>query len=142
MKPGTVQSDGGTIVNYSKLQLALGRQKNTDTNGAYKKAVRILKRLENKMTAEGVHVAMPSYLLECLIYNCPNEYFNRSSWRAVMRGCLADSHNKTMGPEPTEESQRWLEANSAKFLFGPAQKWTRASVHAFASAAWDYMDFE
>lgn len=133
---------GGTIDNYPKLQLENGRAKNTRTNGYYKKTVRILKRLENVLVAAGLADEQPSYLLECLIYNCPDEYFMRNTWRAVMRACLADVFNYTNGAEPTEESERWLEANGVKFLFHHAQKWDRASVHKFAGAAWDYMEFD
>lgn len=136
------KSTGGSIENYPKLQLEKGRAKNTRTNGAYKKAVRILKRLENVLVDAGLSEEVPSYLMECLIYNCPDEYFNRSTWRSVMQGCLADIFNYTNRPEPAENDDRWLEANGAKFLFYPAQKWTREQVHAFASAAWDYMEFE
>lgn len=134
------KKDGTSVVNYPKLQLERGRAKNTRTNNYYKKTVRILKRLENELVSKGLTEAVPSYLLECLIYNCPDEYFSRSTWRGTMRGCLADIFNSTMGPEPDEN--RWLEANGVKYLFHYAQKWTRAQVHKFASDAWDYMEFE
>lgn len=136
------KSTGGSIVNYPKLQLEKGRAKNTRTNGAYKKAVRILKRLENVLVDAGLSEEVPSYLMECLIYNCPDTYFARSTWRGAMQGCLADIFNYTNRSEPTEQADRWLEANGAKFLFHSEQKWTREQVHAFASAAWDYMEFE
>jgi hypothetical protein len=128
--------------NYSKLQLLHGTQKNTRTNHYYKKAVRILKRLENVLVVAGLAEEMPSYLMECLIYNCPDEYFLRSTWRSVMQGCLADIYNYTMTAEPSEESDRWMEVNEVKFLFHSSQKWTREDVHAFASAAWEYMEFD
>lgn len=134
------KTTGGTIKNYSKLQLANGRAKNVRTNSAYKKTVRILKRLENVMVDANICEEIPSYLMECLIYNCPDDYFSRTTWKAVMRDCLAHIFNDTIGAEP--ESDRWLEVNEAKFLFAPGQKWTRATVHAFASAAWDYMEFD
>ena len=134
------KADGTSVVNYPKLQLELGRAKNVRTNGLYKKTVRILKRLENELVSKGLTEEVPSYLLECLIYNCPEEYFSRDTWRGTMRGCLANIFNATKGSEP--EEGRWLEANGAKFLFHPAHKWTRAQVHKFASDAWDYMEFE
>jgi len=136
------KSMGGAVENYPKLQLERGRAKNTRTNSSYKKAVRILKRLENVLVGAGLSDEVPSYLMECLIYNCPDEYFNRSTWRSVMQGCLADIFNYTNAAEPSAQSDRWLEANGAKFLFHADQKWTRKEVHMFASAAWDYMEFE
>ncbi|MFG6476915.1 nucleotidyltransferase [Microbacterium sp. P06] len=136
------KSTGGSIVNYPKLQLEKGRAKNTRTNGYYKKTVRILKRLENVLVDAGLSEEVPSYLMECLIFNCPDSHFTRSTWRSVMRGCLADIYNYTRVAEPTEQADRWFEANGAKFLFHSDQKWTRVQVHAFASAAWDHMGFE
>lgn len=134
------KKDGSAIVNYPKLQLERGKDKNVRTNGLYKKTVRILKRLENELVSKGLTEEVPSYLLECLIYNCDEDYFSRSTWRGTMQGCLAMIFNSTIGEEPTEG--RWLEANGAKFLFHPNQKWTRSQVHKFASDAWDYMEFK
>ena len=136
------KADGTHIDNYPQLQLRLGREKNSRTNGAYKKAVRILKRLENLLVVAGLCDEVPSYLLECLTYNCDESYFSRVAWRDVLQGCLADIYNYTMRAEPIEEAERWLEANGAKYLFHPSQKWTRAQVHAFAQTAWNYLEFE
>lgn len=136
------KKSGDFTENYSKLQLKNGTDKNNRTNTYYKKAVRVLKRLENSMVAAGVCEELPSYLMECLVYNCPDEYFGRSTWRGVMQGCLAHIFNYTLGAEPTVESERWLEVNDAKYLFFTSQKWTREQVHTFASAAWTYMGFE
>jgi hypothetical protein len=136
------KTSGGSIENYPKLQLTNGRAKNNRTNSAYKKTVRILKRLENAMIISGVHVEVPSYLVECLVYNCPDANFGWSTWTQVLRDCLATIFNQTIGQEPENNSDRWLEVNEAKYLFHAAQKWTRQSAHAFASAAWDYMEFK
>jgi len=136
------KSGGGTVENYPKLQFKNGDAKDDRTRGDYKKAVRILKRLENVLVGAGHSSELPSYLLECLVYNCPDEYFKRSTWRAVMQACLAEIFNATIGAEPTETSGRWLEVNEGKFLFSSGQKWTRAETHTFASAAWDFMGFE
>lgn len=134
------RKDGASIVNYPKLQLEKGKEKNIRTGGLYKKTVRILKRLENELVSEGLTDQVPSYLLECLIYNCPEDYFSRDTWRGTMQGCLASIFNSTLGDEP--EAGRWLEANGAKFLFHADQKWTREGVHKFASVAFDYMGFD
>lgn len=133
------KKDGSSVVNYPKLQLELGKAKNVRTKGFYKKTVRILKRLENDLVSKGLTEELPSYLLECLIFNCPEEYFSRSTWRGTMQGCLATIYNSTMGDEPEDP---WVEANGAKYLFHPTQKWTRAQVHKFAGDAWEYMDFK
>ncbi len=136
------KTSGGAVKNYPKLQLANGKAKNVRTSSAYKKAVRILKRLENVMVLAGVTEEVPSYLMECLVYNCPDSAFSQSSWTAVMQSCVATIFNETRGAEPSDQIERWLEVNEAKYLFAPGQKWTRSSAHSFADAAWDYMGFD
>lgn len=134
------KKDDSSVENYPQQQLDNGRVKNSRTNSVYKKAVRILKRLENTLVAHGLTDPMPSFLLECLMYNCPDKDFKRNTWRGVMQGCLADIHNHTMKPE--ESDNRWVESNGIKYLFHPNQKWTRCQVHEFAKTAWAYMEFD
>ena len=133
------KTDGTSLVNYSALQLTNGRAKNNRTNQAYKKTVRILKRLENAMVEAGYHREVPSFFVECLAYNCPDAIFERASWTAVIKGALAHIYDSSEGDEPTDESGRWLEVNEAKFLFGGAQKWTREDARDFAFAGWNYL---
>lgn len=135
------RTTGGTVINYAERQLENGRAKNNRTNQAYKKTVRIIKRLENAMNDAGVHGEVPSYFLECLVYRCPDSMFMHGSWTEVVQDVLAHIHNSLQGPEPTEESDRWLEVNEAKFLFGTHQKWSRADARAFAFAAYNYLGF-
>lgn len=136
----TFKKDGSSIENYPNQQLENGRAKNVRTNYNYKKTVRVLKRLENELVEQGLSEPIPSYVMECLIYNCSEEIFSRASWRSVMRGCLAEIFNYTLKAEPSDN--RWLEANGIKFLFHQNRKWTQAEIHKFASAAWDYMEFD
>jgi hypothetical protein len=136
------KKDGTSIENYPKLQLKYGDAKDSRTNGDYKRAVRILKRLENVLVEKGLTEEVPSYVLECLIFNCPDSNFRQGTWRAVMRSCIADIYNYTRIGEPTNENDRWLEVNMGKFLFTPAQKWSREQIFEFASDAWDYMEFD
>jgi hypothetical protein len=133
------KTDGTSVVNYSTLQLRNGRAKNTLTNQAFKKTVRILKRLENVMVDAGYHREVPSFFVECLVYNCPDVIFGRSSWTAVVKGVLAHIYTSLEGAEPNDEGERWLEVNEAKFLFSGVQKWTREDARDFAFAGWNYL---
>lgn len=133
------KTDGNSVVNYSKLQLENGRSKNNRTNQAFKKTVRILKRLENIMVDADYHRPVPSFFVECLVYNCPDEIFARSTWTAVVKGVLAHIYASLEGSEPTVAGERWVEVNGAKFLFSTAQKWTRADARDFAYAGWNYL---
>lgn len=66
-------SDGGAkIVNWPIQQLDNnGRAFNTRSGGRYKYFVRALKNAENTLVAEGSIDSLPSYFMECLVYNVP-----------------------------------------------------------------------
>lgn len=134
------KKDGSSIVNYPVQQLENGITKNNATNYAYKKGVRLLKRIENVMAADGVFQELPSYVMECLAYNCPNYVFAHSTWTECLRAMLFHIWDNLQGDEPNEG--RWLEVNECFFLFHQGQKWTRKDGREFAKAAWNYFEFK
>jgi hypothetical protein len=129
------------IVNYPKQHIDEGTLKNTATSKRYKRVVRILKRLENKMVEEGRIEAVPSFLIESSVWNVPNSRFDADTWSQRVRSALAHLFNETLKPDCVS-SQDWLEANAQKYLFFDGQNWAYQEAHAFAHAAWDYVGFE
>jgi hypothetical protein len=135
-------TSGAAIVNYPAQQLENGRAKNERTGRDFKKAVRILKRVENAMCTKNIHRPVPSYFVECLGYNCPDHVFAASTWSETIRTMLLHIWNGLQGDlEPSDASLRWSEVNECFYLFHPGQKWTRADGRDFASAAWDYLGY-
>lgn len=130
------KTDGRSIVNYPAQQLENGIAKNKQTGYAYKKSVRLLKRIENAMTEDGVFRELPSFFMECLVFNCPDSVFACSTWTDRLRGILFHIWDQLQGDEPT--TGRWLEANKCVFLFHPGQKWSRNDGREFAKTAWNY----
>jgi hypothetical protein len=135
------RTNGGSIVNYPDQQLQNGRAKNNRTDHAFKKGVRLLKRVENVMGEAGTFRELPSFFIECLAYNCPDDIFREPTWTAVLRGMLGHIWNGLQGDEPTEEKLRWREVNECFFLFHAEQKWSRVDGRDFAYAAWNYFRF-
>jgi len=133
--------DKGTrIKNYPEQNYDNGVQKNTDTGGRFKDIVRILKRLNYKMEEDDIAAApIPSFLIECLVWNVPNESFGYDTYTKDVRSALAYLFNNT---REVEQSTEWVEVNKCKYLFRSSQPWTLAQAHAFTSAAWDYIGFE
>jgi predicted nucleotidyltransferase len=143
-RPGTkiFKTDGKSIVNYPAQQLANGTEKNRRTEYAYKRTVRILKRAENATADTRTLVAVPSYFIECLTYNCPDSIFLAGTWTDTVRSALIHIWNATQGDEPAgTRQQRWVEVNECFYLFHPSQRWTRADARAFAQAVWNYFGF-
>jgi hypothetical protein len=84
--------DSRPIVNYPKLHYANGVKKNSalHTNGWFKPTVRIFKNARTRLIDAGAlaHDIAPSYFVECLIYNVPDNCFARS-----YRECFVNSFN-------------------------------------------------
>jgi hypothetical protein len=130
---------GAYIHNWPVQQYKKGVEKNTATARRYKRIVRALKRLENALVAARLLDDLPSFLIECLVYNVPNSQFNHISYVADMRGVLATVFNETLNDEGCKD---WLEASERKYLFHSTQSWTRRQAHDLADKAWDYMGLE
>ncbi len=134
------RKNGGSIENYPVQHLARGKSKNNATSTRFKKVVRILKRVENLMVDSGDLGEVPSYFVECLVYNCPNSILTRNTWTGSIEGVLSHVFHELEGSEPEAAIDRWLEVNECKYLFSSAQKWNRADGRALAKAAWNYLE--
>jgi len=92
------------------------------------------------MVEEGIEAAapIPSFLIECLVWNVPNEGFGHEDYADDIRYALAHAFNETISDETCKE---WGEVNELKYLF-VAQPWTRYQANQFLDAAWNYIGFE
>jgi hypothetical protein len=132
---------GKGIINWPDQNYDNGVSKNADTSQSFKAAVRMLKRLRNRMADEGIAAAIPvpSYLIECLVWNVPNDHLLYPTRLQDMRETLAFLFNNTRN---SDHSREWGEINELKYLFRPSQPWQLTQTHAFVSAAWDYLGLE
>lgn len=73
-------ADNTRIANYPKLHSANCTAKHQATNGWFKPMVRILKNLRSRLVDDGTINAgvAPSYYIEGLLYNVPNDKFGGS----------------------------------------------------------------
>ncbi len=115
--------------------------KNNTTNRRFKRAVRILKTLSNEMSNYGIQSAKdsPSFLIECLVWNTPNDNFNNYSYYSLIRSVLAHLFNNTISDDLCND---WGEVNELKYLFRSSQPWERSTAHQFLSDAWDYIGYK
>jgi hypothetical protein len=133
--------NGGLVRNWPQQNYDNGVNKNDRCARRYKRAVRILKRLCYKMQDEGIQEAknIPSFLLECLVWNVPDEDFQHDTYSADVRAVLAHIFNETIKESTCSE---WGEVNELKYLFRSSQPWTREQAHNFVGAAWGYIGFQ
>jgi hypothetical protein len=133
--------NGGQIINWPHQHYDCGVAKNKATGNRFKFITRVIKRLRNRMADEGIAAAkpIPSYFIECLVYNAPNDAFGYSSYVNDVRFVLAHLFNNTM---QDDLCAKWLEVNDIKYLFHWTQPWTRQKAFDFVGAAWNYVGFE
>jgi len=132
---------GGRIINWPEQHYENGVARNNATSRTYKRVIRILKRLRNKMQDEKVDEAsnIASFLIESLVWNAPLEAFSHDSYTAIMKHVIAEVWNRTVKDEDCKE---WGEVNELKYLFRAPQPWTRPQANAFLDAAWNFIGFE
>lgn len=133
--------NGGKIINWPNQNYENGVLKNNKTQRGFKAGVRIIKCLRNKMDENGIRAAepIPSFLLECMAWNVPDNGYLHDSYAADIRYALAHLFNGTITYDRCKE---WGEINELKYLFRNSQNWTRDQAHQFLGAAWDYLEFK
>ncbi|BBZ31737.1 nucleotidyltransferase family protein [Mycolicibacterium confluentis] len=132
-------TSGGYKDNYPAIQLQNGRAKTRATNRRYKRMVRALKKLQTVLAeADLIDHEIPSYLVECIVYNVPNAEFNHSTYLADMKSVLAFVFNGTLSGGGSPD---WHEVHELRYLFRGSD-WDRTAVHALSDAAWEYIGFE
>ncbi|MGH7616006.1 MAG: nucleotidyltransferase domain-containing protein [Gemmatimonadaceae bacterium] len=133
---------GKSIMNFPDQHYDNGCAKNVSTGYAFKRLVRIVKRLRNEMADAGAAAAkpVPSYLMECLLWNVPDEHYRNARFFEDVRDALLYLYDQLNAADGS--LQDWLEVNGIKYLFRPAQPWTREIALNFVRAAWAYVGFE
>lgn len=113
-----------------------GVSKNDATARRFKSVVRIVKKLRNLMDEAGNAAAkpIPSYLIECLVWNVPNDRFTGTAWLPTVRSAISAIWSAT---KDDASCDKWCEVDDIKYLFRPSQPWTRQQVHNFVDKAWD-----
>jgi predicted nucleotidyltransferase len=129
------------VRNWPEQHYENGVDKNSKTNRRYKKVVRIIKKLANEMSANGISSAekVPGFLIECLVWNVPNDYFGNTSLYLDVRSCLAFLFNNTLSADKCSE---WGEVSELKYLFRQSQPWSVNDTHQFLSDGWDYVGYK
>lgn len=132
-------NDGRRVINWPEQHYANGVEKNKATGMRYKALVRILKALSNEMAEKSIgDAAIPGFLVECLVWNVPNDHFQNPTYTDDLAASLAFLHQKTSNFESCSD---WGEVNELKYLFGSGQKWNYGQANAFIGIVRDYVGF-
>ena len=136
-----VPDNGYRIVNWPEQNYNNGITKNDNTGRRFKAIVRILKCLRNEMaeSTEYKSKTIPSYLIECLLWNAQNKDFGNTTYTEDVRQTIIDLYNNM---KSTDTCKEWGEINDIKYLFRPGQPWTLQQANDFIVAVWSYVGYE
>jgi len=127
------RNENWQVINYPKLHYKNGVAKQKSTSGWYKKTVRMFKNVRNYLE-ENHYIpdsSVPSYFLECLLYNVPDRkfggsfgstFYNVVSWFAGTRFDGFICQNKQLllfGGTP----EQWSIDSADKFVQNLAKLW-------------------
>jgi hypothetical protein len=121
-------SAGDWIINYPKQHSDNCTTKHQATNGWYKPLVRIFKNLRTRMAADGLIAdgLAPSYYIEGLLYNVPNEQFGRN---------YTDTFCNCVNWLAKTDKSKLVCANQMYFLLGNSKvQWTSGACDQFLNA--------
>lgn len=132
---------GIRVINWPQQNYDNGVTRNFATGRKYKRTVRVMKRLKDKMADDGISAAkaMPSFLVECLVWNADVGVFNSATYTAILRDVIADLWDRT---RKDEDCCEWVEVNEFKYLFHIRQPWSQQQANEFLQAAWDYIGYK
>lgn len=145
--------NGQRITNFPEQHYANGCAKNVATGNRFKWVVRVLKNLRNHIADDAAAPATwrqamertPSFLIECLVFNCPNELFGHEDIYedviAVLHYLAAElaRERRGLGLLSVVERDLWMEVNRVKYLFGVGQAWSETEAAAFVAVAEAYV---
>lgn len=135
-------SDSGrSIVNYPKQHIENGVYKNNSTSRRYKRLTRLHRKLRYKMIDDGKSISsnITSFLLECLVWNVPNEIMNNNdTWNDRLKESIIYLYNSTKDDASCEE---WGEVSELLYLFRGNRKWSRKDVNEYSVLLWNYLEY-
>ena len=82
---------------------------------------------------------LPSFLIECMVWNVPDSKFNYANWTSKTRAVLAALYNDTLEKEKCID---YAEVSDLKYLFRGGNSWTFESAHNSLNKIWKYLGYE
>ena len=131
---------GKEISNYPKIHKSNGIDKNNKTNHSYKKIVRILKHIKNNMVEDGITNGdiISSFLVECLVYNVPNNEF---AYISNLNETIKRIIRYIYGEITNGNASKWGEVSEILYLFNNGRKWTIEDVKKWLEDTWLYLGY-
>lgn len=131
-----------TVTNFPIQHIKNGIEKNRQTQRRFKRLTRIYKRIRAKMIDDGesVNGNITSFLLECLLWNVPNQIFNDyETWTDRLRESIVFLWNST---QTEQKCNNWCEVSGLLYLFSGDRKWSKTDVNTYLLHLWHYLGYK
>ena len=131
---------GLKIVNWPEQQYDNGVLKNDLTTKRYKRFVRALKNAENVLVDAEVIEELPSYFMECLVYNADNSVFYQpgDDLQSAFKRVIIDISSKL----ENEDRVPMVEPNELKYLFRGESKWSVDKAKTLLNETWNFLGYD
>ena len=97
------------IKNYPKIHIRNGETKSGNTDGNFKKAVRMMKNAKNYLESKNIEIKYPSFAIECMMYNIPDEMFNGNESEVFLNTLNWLNYNKhLLSSMRTQDEKNYL----------------------------------
>ena len=128
---------GDSVVNFPQQHSENGARKNRQTNRFYKKTVRLLKKINYELAEDGY---IPSFLVECLVWNVPNIVLSQNStYTYKLKHVLHHIHSNTKKGN-SNLCDDWGEVSELLYLFRGDKGWTKDDAADFVfQSVGDYL---
>jgi len=128
---------GDRVVNFPKQHFDNLAAKDQRKDGKVKGCIRILKRIRNELEEAGQwdRKRSPSFYLESLVWNAPDDKFN-GGYDSVVQNVLAYLWNDLRQKRGTDAIRSYMQANNIFVLFHP-KFWNVDDALAFIDKIWD-----
>ena len=130
-----ISDNGEHIESFPKQHYNKGASKNTSTNEMYKKTVRMLKNCKNGLIDNAciIDEDMPSFFLECLVWNVPEIYFNYGNYKDVVNSVLEKIYADM---KDFKKADTYAEVSDLKWLFRGKNERTPEKAKIFCEKAY------
>jgi hypothetical protein len=126
------------IHSFPKHHYDNGVAKNDRTSKAFKSVVRIFKNVRNDLSDKGFLRGgdMPSFFIECLVWNVPNSFFTGETYRD---DALAVSSKIWSDMKDAIVANEYAEVCDLRWLFKGSPHHTHARAQDFALQVWSHI---
>jgi len=131
------------VVNFPEQHIKNGNNKDEKTKGRFKGLTRIHKNLHNQMIEDKIIAKgnITSFLLECLVYNIPDEIMNScNNWTKLFKSSIECIYEKTYELEK-ENYKNIKEVSGLLPLFGQDRKWSVEEVTRYLERIYEELRF-